>query len=326
MQSVPRETPIKNKNNNLTILMSLSETLVSLLAIQPWEKVLVLTDFKKEKIGRKIFEELKNKANVKFFIMKTRSRDGKEPTKRARELMLEADVIFAVTLYSITHTKTTRECVEKGKRIASMPNLSEFSIKEGGLTADYEQVREITERIFNLVKNSKKIRVIAKNGTNVEFLVESREWYKDDGWLNKKGSLGNLPAGEVFIAPIEESVSGKIVFDSFPLSKSKLILEVKNGKAYEVRNDVEKVEKIFSQLGEKARQIAEFGIGTNPKAKIIGNALEDEKVFGTCHFALGNNINFGGINDVPFHADGIIERPTIIADEKIIMKDGRLIR
>jgi leucyl aminopeptidase (aminopeptidase T) len=40
---------------------------------------------------------------------------------------------------------------------------------------------------------------------------------------------------------------------------------------------------------------------------------------------LGNNVNFGGINDVPFHSDGIIERPTIIADEKIIMKDGRLI-
>jgi leucyl aminopeptidase (aminopeptidase T) len=305
--------------------MSLGETLVNLLAIQPWEKILVLTDFKKEKIGRKIFKELKEKANVKLFVMKTRSRDGEEPTKRARELMLEADVIFAVTFYSLTHTKATRECVEKGKRIASMPNLSDFSIKEGGLTADYKQVKEITEKIFNLVKNSKKIRVIAKNGTNVGFSVEDREWYKDDGSLNKKGSLGNLPAGEVFIAPLEESVSGKIVFDSFPLSKSKLILEVRNGKAHEVRNDVEKIEKIFLQLGEKSRQIAEFGIGTNPKAKIIGNPLEDEKVFGTCHFALGNNINFGGINDVPFHVDGIIEKPTIITDDKTIMKEGRLV-
>jgi aminopeptidase len=305
--------------------MSLGETLAKLLAIQSGEKVLVLTDFKKEKGGRKIFEELKGRANVKFFIMKTRSRDGEEPTKRARELMLEADVVFAVTFYSITHTKTVRECIEMGKRIASMPNLSEFSIKEGGLTADYEKVKEMTQKIFDLVKSSKKIRVIAKNGTNVEFSVEGREWHRDDGWLNKKGSLGNLPAGEVFIAPLEESVNGKIVFDSFPLTKSKLTLEVRNGKAYETKNEVEEIEKVFSQLGEKARQIAEFGIGTNPKAKIIGNTLEDEKVFGTCHFALGNNINFGGINDVPFHVDGIIEKPTIIADEKIIMKEGRLI-
>jgi len=305
--------------------MPIGETLVKLLGIQPWEKVLVLTDLKKEKIGMKIYEELKNKANVKLFVMKTRSRDGEEPTKRARELMLEADVIFAVTFYSITHTKVTRECVEKGKRIASMPNLSEFSIKEGGLTADYEQVKEITQNVFDLVESSKKIRVIAKNGTNVEFSVDGRRWYKDDGWFNKKGSLGNLPAGEVFVAPIEDSVKGRIVFDSFPLSKSRLILEVSSGKVYELRDDIENLEKIFLKLGEKARQVAEFGIGTNPKAKIIGNPLEDEKVFGTCHFALGNNINFGGINDVPFHVDGIIEKPTIIIDDKMIMKEGRLV-
>ena len=262
---------------------------------------------------------------TKLFVMKTRSRDGEEPTKRARELMLEADVVFAVTFYSITHTKAVRECVEKGKRIASMPNLSEFSIKEGGLTADYEQVREITKKVFDLVKNSKKINVTAKNGTNVEFSVEGRKWYKDDGWLTEKGSLGNLPAGEVFVAPIENSVNGKIVFDSFPLRKSKIALEIREGKVYELGNDVEKLEKIFRELGEKARQIAEFGIGTNPKAKIIGNILEDEKVFGTCHFALGNNVNFGGNNDVSFHLDGIIEKPTIIVDGKEIMRNGVLL-
>jgi leucyl aminopeptidase (aminopeptidase T) len=192
------------------------------------------------------------------------------------------------------------------------------------LTADYEEVKRLTEKVYELVRNAKKVRVVAENETDIEFSVEGREWHKDDGWLDKKGSLGNLPAGEVFIAPLEESVNGKIVFDNFPLSKSKLILEVKNGKAYQLTN-VEEIEKIFLQLGEKSRQIAEFGIGTNPKAKIIGNPLEDEKVFGTCHFALGNNIGFGGINDVPFHMDGIIEKPTIIVDNKIIMKKGRLV-
>jgi len=305
--------------------MSLGDTLIKLLAIKPWEKVLILTDFRKEKIGRKFFEELKGKANVKFFVMKTRSRDGEEPTKRAKELMLEADVILAITLYSLTHTKAVKECVELGKRVASMPNLSEFSIKDGGLTADYQVVKEITEKVFRSLKNAKKIKVLSKNGTNVEFSVEGREWHKDNGWLTEKGSLGNLPAGEVFIAPLEESINGLIVFDSFPLSKSKLILEVRNGKAYEIRNDVKRLEKIFLQLGEKARQIAEFGIGTNPKAKIIGNVLEDEKVLGSCHFALGNNINFGGSNNVPFHMDGIIEKPTIIVDGKPIMKGGELV-
>jgi len=305
--------------------MSLGEVLVKLLGIQPWEKVLVLTDFKKEKVGRKIFEELKGKANVRLFVMKTRSRDGEEPTKKARELMLKADVIVAVTLYSLTHTKTVKDCTNKGIRVASMPNLSEFSIEKGGLTADYEKVREITNKVFDVVKNSKVVRVVAKNGTKVKFSVEGREWYKDDGWLNERGSLGNLPAGEVFVAPLESSVNGKIVFDSFLLSKSKIILEVKDGKVFEARGDTKNLERVFLELGEKARQIAEFGIGTNYKAKIIGNVLEDEKVLGTCHFALGNNINFGGINEVPFHVDGIIKEPTVIIDGKVIMKNGKLV-
>lgn len=304
--------------------MSVGETLVKLLGIQPHEKVLLLTDYEKEKIARVIFDELKEKTRVKLFVMKTRSRDGEEPTEMAYKFMLKADVIIAVTSYSITHTRAVRECVKMNKRVASMPKLCEFSIREGGLTADYEEVKKLTEKVYELVRNAKKVRVAAENGTDVEFSVEGREWHKDDGWLDKKGSLGNLPAGEVFIAPLEESINGKIVFDSFPLSKSKLILEVKNGKAYQLTN-VEEVEKIFLQLGERSRQIAEFGIGTNPKAKIIGNPLEDEKVFGTCHFALGNNVGFGGINDIPFHVDGIIEKPTIIVDNKVIMKEGKLV-
>ncbi|MDT7859084.1 MAG: aminopeptidase [Candidatus Aenigmarchaeota archaeon] len=304
--------------------MKIGETLIKLLGVKPWEKVLVLTDFKKEDIGRKIYEELKDKASVKLFVMKTRSRDGEEPTRRGRELMLESDVIFAITFYSITHTKTVRDCIRKGKRIASMPNLSEFSITNGGLTADYEQIQEITKNLLDLVKDSRKVKVVARNGTNVEFSVEGRKWYKDDGWLNEMGSLGNLPAGEVFVAPIEDSVNGTIVFDSFPLSSSKLVLKVKDGKCYDVKGDSENLEKIFIKLGEKARQIAEFGIGTNPKAKIIGNILEDEKVLGTCHFALGNNVSFGGKNDVSFHLDGIIKDPTIFVDEKEIMRNGVL--
>ena len=53
--------------------------------------------------------------------------------------------------------------------------------------------------------------------------------------------------------------------------------------------------------------------------------LEDEKVLGTCHIALGNNYSFGGKVNVPIHLDGIIKKPTIIFDDKIIMKEGKLL-
>ena len=70
--------------------------------------------------------------------------------------------------------------------------------------------------------------------------------------------------------------------------------------------------------------LAEFGIGTNPKAKLIGNVLEDEKVLGTCHIALGDNSTFGGRVNAGIHVDGIIKHPTIKLDGKIVMREGEL--
>jgi leucyl aminopeptidase (aminopeptidase T) len=71
-----------------------------------------------------------------------------------------------------------------------------------------------------------------------------------------------------------------------------------------------------------------LGIGLNRKAKIVANMLEDEKVYGTCHFAVGSN--YDGDAEALIHLDGLVKRPTIVAinrkgDEKTMMADGRLV-
>ena len=53
--------------------------------------------------------------------------------------------------------------------------------------------------------------------------------------------------------------------------------------------------------------------------------LEDEKVMGTVHLALGNNITMGGTFNVPIHLDGIIKKPNVYLDGKLLMKDGKLL-
>jgi|YelNatPaOPRAMG01_1025707.scaffolds.fasta_scaffold15467_7 leucyl aminopeptidase (aminopeptidase T) len=305
--------------------MEFDKNLLLLLDIKPWEKVLILTDKKMERIANLIFSAIKNQARVEFYTMPTRKRNGEEPTLAALERILSSDVVIAVTKFSITHTKAVKRAVEKGIRVATMPNISKHTLLEGAMTADYSEVQRITSKLFELVKNSKEVVVTAKNGTNIRFSCENRVWHKDDGNLSKKGSLGNLPAGEVFVAPIENSVNGAIIFDRFPLTKTKLFCEVLNGKVVSMRNDINHLERIFKSLGDKARQVAEFGIGTNSKARVIGNILEDEKALGTCHFGLGNNLYFGGTNDVPFHSDGIINKPTVKIDGKVVMKNGKLL-
>jgi leucyl aminopeptidase (aminopeptidase T) len=108
---------------------------------------------------------------------------------------------------------------------------------------------------------------------------------------------------------------------------SKIRIEVKNGFAAGITGGAiaKKLVKMLDSVGKNARNIAEFGIGTNDSAKLSGILLEDEKVLGTVHIALGNNVSMGGKVNVPIHLDGVIKEPTVYLDGKELMKSGKLL-
>jgi leucyl aminopeptidase (aminopeptidase T) len=68
--------------------------------------------------------------------------------------------------------------------------------------------------------------------------------------------------------------------------------------------------------------VAELGVGTNDRAILTGQILEDEKILGTVHVAFGNNASMGGTVEVPFHVDGILLEPTLELDGTIILDRG----
>jgi leucyl aminopeptidase (aminopeptidase T) len=77
--------------------------------------------------------------------------------------------------------------------------------------------------------------------------------------------------------------------------------------------------------GRDARNVAEFGIGTNDRAILTGVILEDEKVMGTIHIAFGDNKSMGGSVGVASHLDGLVKQPTVWFDDRLIMHAGRLL-
>lgn len=304
--------------------MDVGENLVrNIINVQILDRVLVLTDKKKYKIGKTIYDAAQ-KVNLEsvFVAMEPRTRDGEEPPAAVTAAMQQADIIIMPTQYSLTHTKAVNNARKNNARVYSLPMIDEFSIKKGGLTADYSVVQRNVAKILTIVQKTSIIEVESKNGTKVKFSVQGRNWEKDDGNVSP-GEVGNLPAGEVYVAPVENSANGKVVFDHVALAKGKLELNFENGEVKEMKGDKEKMQKIFDELGYKARIIAEFGIGCNNKSKVIGNTLEDEKVYGTIHFAVGSNIGFGGTNEVQFHQDGVVEEPTVTVDRRLIMRNGK---
>ena len=77
--------------------------------------------------------------------------------------------------------------------------------------------------------------------------------------------------------------------------------------------------------GENCRIIAELGIGTNPKARLTGKLMTDEKVMGTIHIAIGDNASpsYGGVNQAPIHIDGVVGQPTLVVDGETLIEEGR---
>jgi leucyl aminopeptidase (aminopeptidase T) len=291
--------------------------------IKKGESVLIITDEKMKPVLPEALKEecLKKGAKVELIKIKPLERNGQEPDKNVAKMMKEFDAEFLITSKSLSHTKARKEASKSGARIASMPGITEFSFTQGGLTADYNEVKKLCTSMFKKIKNAKKIEIKSSNGTNVVLEIGDYKFDIDEGLYHKPGSFGNLPAGEVCTSPNDFSVNGRIVIDKMGRYGENIVFEVKESFVENISGPKELIEEVDS-LGEKARIIAELGIGSNPKAKIIGNVLEDEKVLGTAHLAIGNNMSFGGKNEVQFHQDGIIIKPTLLADDKIIIKDG----
>lgn len=114
----------------------------------------------------------------------------------------------------------------------------------------------------------------------------------------KPGSHGNLPTGGAFIAPVEGTANGKVIVDGSITGigsiKAPLEVKIENGYATDfVGPNAYRLREILGTKKEKWN-IVELGIGKNPQAHLIGNILEDEKIYRTVHIAFGENSTFVG--------------------------------
>ena len=102
-----------------------------------------------------------------------------------------------------------------------------------------------------------------------------------------------------------------------------LIIDIKDGYATEINGPkADELKQMIDRAGPEARNIAELGIGINPAASITGSILEDEKVGGTVHVALGDNTSFGGDVSVDLHLDGVVTGPHVHIDGRPLDLNG----
>jgi leucyl aminopeptidase (aminopeptidase T) len=251
-----------------------------------------------------------------------------EPPAPVSAAMAEANVAFLLTSMSYSHVNARIAATNKGARIASMPMMN-TNIAENYLNADYPFIKKVSEKLADILDAAKVVRVVTDKGTDVTLYIEGRPCHADTGLLTETGALGNLPAGEAYIAPLENVGDGKIVVDGCiayvgPIEDD-VVLTLNDGRitAIEGNKSAAAFKEFLADKDEEAWGIAEFGIGTNPGAKIIGHPLVDEKVWGTIHIAFGMNASMGGTRQSDIHYDCIINSPTVWIDGQIVLDHGK---
>lgn len=302
------------------------------MGVQKNESVLIVTDENKKKIGYNLYRNALKLGHEALYVeMKSREMHAEEPPKQVAELMKMFDVVLCPTTKSLTHTNARREASASGVRIATFPGITE-EIMIRGLSADYKKIAALTNKLTDILNDVNIIKVTAPNGTDITIDVTGRKAIASKGLFHKKGESGNLPTGESYLAPLEGKTQGVFVVDGsmagIGMIKGKPIrIEVVDGLAKNITGGAQakKLDSILEKYGDAGRNIAEFGIGTNGKAKLSGLLLEDEKVMGTIHIALGDNKSMGGNVHVPIHLDGVVKKPTVYFDNKLIMKSGKLL-
>ncbi len=313
------------------LIQAADTALRTCLGLSPEEKLLIVCDNKKENIGKAFFEAGMAITDKTLLVqIPVADVNGQEPPKEVADLMRLHNVVVCPTYRSLTHTDAKRNACKAGARVATMPNISENTMIRT-LKADYQQIAKRTTRLAALLDEAKRVHLTSPLGTDLHMPIEGIKAIASTGLLLQKGQGGNLPSGEAFLMPEEGKSEGVLVVDASVAGigtlQQPIKITIKNGFAVKMEGgkEADQLFTMLSRFGKDGMNVAEFGIGTNHAAQIIGNILEDEKVLGTAHVAFGNNISMGGTYAVGIHIDGVLTRPSIYLDDHPLMLEGKLV-
>jgi aminopeptidase len=213
--------------------------------------------------------------------------------------------------------------------LVGMPWNRFFEMFWRAMDIDYGEMRERAAEVAEQLAAATDIHIASPRGTDLRLRRGERDLHKDDGIIR---TFGNLPAGEVYFAPIEESAEGRLVFDQGYHQFERLSgleFRVEGGMVTPIR--AAQGFELFMQQWELATgdkdRIGEFGIGLNPELHTAtGYPLTDDKVEGIVHLTLGRNDYMGGNNSSSFRWGMFLNQATIKLDDRPLLDKGRLVR
>ncbi len=297
------------------------------LGVSAGEGVLVIADPDRVALGHALLDaSLAAGADAVLTVLPPRPERGTEPPPAVAAAFAACDVFIAPCLPSLSHTKARKAATDAGARGATLPGVTEDLLARL-MSVDFDVMGARSRRIAELLTEADEAELTCTNGSDFRFDLRGRLGIADDGDLTGERAFGNLPCGEGFIAP--RFGEGRLMVTTvggLGRADAPVQIEVERGQIAHAHGDlgVAFVAHLTAH-GDLGRNLAELGVGTNDRATMTGNVLEDEKVLGTVHVAFGASAGIGGTVSVPVHDDCVVVDPTLTVDGTTVVDAGRFV-
>lgn len=301
----------------------IENVLTNSLALQPGERVVVMTDRSLREAGAELATAARQ-ADAASVVQTTLPESGVTfslvPTSFVQEVR-QADVLISMRaeldlMEEDPHIRAAMSAFrEAGRgRWASLAQVDQ-EVLEHELSANWDVVAAEAERLRTKLARGSKLHLTTAAGTDLKLSYAGRPLHMETGLIRTPGAFGNLPPGEVYVAPQETSAEGRLVVDlclGDLWMDNPVTLTFVRGRVVAMDGGWA-ADELRSRLGEDdwAWTIGEFGLGANPFIRRRGRVAHDEKALGTAHVALGSNRSFGGMNPAETHYDCVLAEPQI---------------
>lgn len=302
--------------------------------VRPGEEVVLVTEESKLRIAETIAASVyRLGAQPILMMMEPRELDGQEPPRSVAAAMKSSDAFISVVNKSITHTHAVKDAVAAGSRGLVLTQFSEDMMIRGGIECDFEQAKTVCQAMAQALADSQEIHLSTEAGTNLRYSAKGRRG-NALYCMVEKGQFSTIPTVEANVSPVEGTANGVIIADaSIPylgigILSEPVRLTVEKGLIVSIEggSQAETLKKDLEAKGDpNVYNIAEMGVGLNPKCSFTGFMLEDEGVFGSAHIGIGTSITLGGVVKAACHYDLIMRSATISADGTLLMKNGQVL-
>ncbi len=304
--------------------------LESVLDAVTGEKIVIVCDDEKGEVGQAFAEgALALGLWARLVILKTGKEVRKEIPPHLLEILTNQKPNIFINLmrgqreetpFRIKITKL--ETRDHRSRLGHCPGVTIDMLTDGALSLtseDHHGMQSFAQKLLRVLEGVARIDLCTPSGTKLSLSVNERPFYTDTKLDWKTMKWMNLPTGEVLAAPVETSLSGRLVCDMAiggigPL-KTPVELTVKNGRVSKTTSKNQKIVKAVKEslaTDDWSSIVGEFAFGINPKARFVQEFLEAEKIMGTAHIAFGDNLDYpGGKNPSRNHMDFLMNHPTV---------------